>query len=103
LEDTINLVTDAQLHRTNMATLELLHNSVNRWSAELATPEKPVEPYFVEIDFNRIPQPERRQRINQIPTSYSLNKEQVDELIAVGRELLFSNNEFQRFIRDLGK
>jgi NTE family protein len=103
VENTINLVTDVQLHRTNVATMELLHNSIKRWSAELATPEKPVEPYFVEIDFNRIPQSERRLYFNQIPTSFSLSEEQVDDLIGVGRELLLSNTEFQRFIKDLGK
>ncbi|MGB5261622.1 MAG: patatin-like phospholipase family protein [Gammaproteobacteria bacterium] len=102
VEDTINLVTDVQIHRSNVATLELLHNSVKRWSAELATPEKPVESYFVEIDFNRIPQSGQRQYFNQIPTSLSLSQEQVDDLIAVGRELLLSNNEFQRFVRDMG-
>ena len=103
VEDTINLVTDVQIHRSNVATLELLQESVKRWSAELATPEKPVESYFVEIDFNRIPQSERRQYFNQIPTSLSLTQQQVADLIAVGRELLLSNSEFQRFIRDMEK
>jgi NTE family protein len=102
LENTINLVTDVQVHRSNAATLELMHNSIRRWSAELATPEKPVVPYFVEIDFNSIAQPERRQYFNQIPTSFTLNDEQVDNLMAVGRELLLNNAEFQRFIQDLG-
>lgn len=101
VEDTINLVTDVQLHRTNAATLELLHNSLQRWSAELATPDKPVEPYFVELDFNRIPDAERRQYFNQIPTSFSLTGEQVDDLIAAGRELLLGSPEFQRFLGDL--
>ena len=101
VEDTINLVTDVQIHRSNVATLELMHNSVKRWSAELATPEKPVESYFVEIDFNGIPQSEQRQYFNQIPTSLSLTQQQVDDLVAVGHELLSSNNEFQRFIKDM--
>ena len=102
VEDTINLVTDVQIHRTNAATMELLHNSIRRWSTELATPEKPVESYFVEIDFNSIPDTARRQYFNQIPTSYSLSEEQVSDLIAVGRELLVNNTEFQRFVSDLG-
>ena len=103
IEDTINLVTDVQLHRTNAATMELLHNSLKRWSSELSTPEKPVESYFVEIDFSSIPEAERRQYFNQIPTNYSLTGAQVDDLIAVSRELLVGNTEFQRFIRDLGE
>ena len=103
VEDTINLVTDAQIHRTNVATIELMHNSIRRWSSELATAEKPVDSYFVEIDFNSIPAAERRLYFNQIPTNYSLTDEQVDDLIAAGRELLVNNTEFQRFIKALGK
>jgi len=103
VEDTINLVTDAQLHRTNVATIELMHNSIRRWSSELSTPEQVVDSYFVKIDFNRLPQAERRLYFNQIPTNYSLTEEQVDDLIAAGRELLVNNTEFQRFIKDLGK
>ena len=72
VEDTINLVTDAQIHRTNMATMELLHDSIRRWSSELSTPEQVVDSYFVEIDFNGFPQAERRLYFNQIPTNFSL-------------------------------
>jgi len=103
VEDTINLVTDAQIHRTNVATMELMHNSIRRWSNELATPQNPVDSYFVDIDFNSIPEAERRLYFNQIPTNFSLTEAQVDDLIAAGRELLVSNTEFQRFIKDLGK
>ena len=103
VEDTINLVTDAQIHRTNVATMELMHNSIRRWSSELSTPEQSVDSYFVEIDFSGLLEVERRLYFNQIPTNYSLTEEQVDDLIAAGRELLVSNTEFQRFIKDLGK
>lgn len=103
VEDTINLVTDVQIHRSNAATMELMQNSIKRWSSELATPEKPVEPYFVKIDFNSIPEADKRLYFNQIPTNYSLTDEQVDDLIAAGRDLLLGNAEFQRFIKDLGK
>lgn len=101
VEDTINLVTDAQLHRTNTATVELMDNSIRRWAAELSTPGKAVESYFVEINFDSIPQPGRRHYFNQIPTSYTLSGGQVNDLIAIGRELLLNDSEFQRFIRDL--
>ncbi len=100
IEETIDAVTDIQLHRANAATLELLHNSVERWSAELSTPDAPVEPYFVEIDFKRLGDPQREAFFNQIPTRLSLQPSQIDSLIEVGRELLQNNGEFQRFIAD---
>ncbi|WP_291989194.1 patatin-like phospholipase family protein [Candidatus Accumulibacter sp. ACC007] len=101
MADTVNLVTDIQLHRTNAATMTLLRSSIERWAADLSTPEQAVESYFVEIDFKSIRQAERRRFLNQIPTSFALKKEQVDGLIAAGRELLLSNAEFQRLISDL--
>jgi len=101
LENTINAITDTQLHRTNATTLGLFKNSVKKWSEELSTPDKPVEPYFIEIDFKRITQARRRLLFNQIPVSFSLQKEQVDDLIKVGRELLLNNAEFKRFIENM--
>ena len=102
MADTVNLVADVQLHRTNAATMALMQSSIKRWAAELSRPGQAVESYFVDIDFKNVQQAERKRFLNQIPTSFSLQEEQVDELIAVGRELLLSNQEFQRFIRDLG-
>lgn len=101
VEDVIDAVTDVQIHRTNAATLELLRNSIRRWSSELARPGFTVQPYFVELDFDAIAQPERRRYFNQIPTSFDLTKTQADDLIAAGRELLLGNPEFRRFLGDL--
>lgn len=97
IENIINSVSDVQLHRDNTATLELLKDSVKRWSAELSTTKKPVTSYFVEVDFNSIAQTDRRLFFNQIPSSFSLTADQVDDLITTGRELLRNNREFQRF------
>ncbi len=101
LEDTINAVSDIQLHNANAATLQTLKTSVKRWSADLSTAQQQVEPYFIEIDFDSIQQPSRRLFYNQIPVSLSLKKNQIDKLIQAGRELVLSNTEFQRLMRDL--
>lgn len=102
LEETINAVTDVQLHRYNAATLELMKHSVSRWADELSTDEKTVAPYFIQVGFRDVAQPERRRFFNRIPTSFSLTDEQVDELIITGRQLLRSNADFQRFLSNLG-
>ena len=99
----INAMTDIQLHRNNAATLELLQQSIKRWAGEVSAPGRRVEPYFIEVDFKKVSKPEKRRFFNQIPTSLPLGKEQVDDLIAVGRELLLGSDEFRRFINDLGR
>ena len=101
MEDTINSVTDIPIHRTNAATLELMQNSIRRWSSELETVETPIETYFVKIDFSSLADPGDKLFFNQIPTSYSLREDQVDRLLVAGRKLLQGNSDFQRLIQDL--
>ncbi len=102
LDETIAAVTDVQLHRYNAATLELMQQSVKRWAREMSIPGRPVTPYFIQIGFRGISQPERRQFFNRIPTSFSLSDEQVDKLIAAGHELLRANPDYQRLLAGLG-
>jgi len=103
MEDIVNAVTDIPLHRTNAATLELLQNSIARWSSELASEDAPITPYFVTVDFNQIADPEQRHFFNQIPTNFKLSADQVDQLLMAGRELLKANPEFQKLLETLMK
>ena len=47
--ETISAMRDVQLHRYNSATLDLMKRSVVRWSKELSTPERQIQPYFINI------------------------------------------------------
>src|SRR5690554_4383596 len=101
IEPTISAVTDTQLHRYNAATISLIRRSMARWSDELSTFWAPIDPYFIEINFDGIQQEQRRSFFNQIPTSLSLNKEQADALIQAGVELLNENTEFQQLLESI--
>ena len=101
LEETINAVSDVQLHRYNAATLELIEQSMMRWSRELSTPERPITPYFIQVSFRDIKKPAMARFFNRIPTSFSLSEEQVNELTAAGRDLLRNNPDYRRFVADL--
>lgn len=94
-------MSDVQLHRYNTATIALMEKSMKRWAEEISTPDQPVEPYFILLDFQGIQELERRQFINQIPTSFALTDEQVDVLIDTGGYLLRSHPEFLRLQADL--
>ena len=102
LKETIGAMSDVQLHRYNVATLELMDKSVKRWARELSTSGRSVTPYFIQVGFRDIRQPEQLQFFNRVPTSFALSDEQVDKLIAAGRELLRNNPDFQRFLAGLG-
>jgi NTE family protein len=101
IETTIDAVTNIQLHRYNVATLQLMQNSLRRWSRELSTPQQPVSGYFISLSFEDVPDEPLRRFLNEIPTSLALGEEQVDRLIDVGRQLLRNNAEYRRLVRDL--
>lgn len=98
LSETIGAVSSIQLHRYNAATLELMHETLPRWAEELSTPGRKVQSHFIQMGFNDIDKPDLLQYFNLVPTSFDLTDEQVDKLIAAGRQLIRSNPEFQRLL-----
>ncbi|MCV6609335.1 MAG: hypothetical protein OIF55_01060 [Amphritea sp.] len=102
IEETVNGITDAQLHRYNAATLTLFEQEVNRWADELSEVNgHPVNAYFINLSLQQASTKELKRYYNSIPTSLSLTPEQLDSMITAGRSLLFNHPEFKRFQRDL--
>lgn len=100
-EQTMNAVTNVQLHRYNVATLEQTRQSLIEWTRDLSTPQRPVSSYFIPLSFEDVPNVQLRRFLNEIPTSFVLDKEQVARLIQTGRELLRSNADYQRLLAGL--
>jgi NTE family protein len=59
--------------------------------------------YYIEVGLENHPDGKIRDQLRSIPTSYSLGRKQVEELIDAGREILDSNTEFKRLISDLDR
>lgn len=102
IEDTVNTMTDIQLHRYNAATQDLMNTTLQRWANELSTPETKVVPYFVRLGFEDLKKSSQNY-VNAIPTSFSISDDQVDHLVDLGGKLLNNNPEFIRFLQDVGK
>ena len=51
LKETIGAMSDVQLHRYNVATLDLMKTSTKRWARDLSTPGRTVAPYFIQVGF----------------------------------------------------
>jgi len=102
LDETIEAVTDVQLHRYNAATLELMNLSVTRWARELSLPGREVSPHFFQVGFRDIQEPEMLRFFNRIPTSFSLSDEQVDKTIEAGHMLLRENPNYRRLLAEIG-
>ena len=76
----------------------LLEESLDRWAAELTTPDHKVTPYFIKLDFESIADEKVRLVFNNMATSFSLPKEEVDDLIEAGHQLLRQSPDYQRLI-----
>ena len=99
IEETIEAVSAAQLHRYNAATLELMQNTLPRWAKAISTPQQTVQSsHFIQLSFNDIDKPDLLHYFNLVPTSFDLSDEQVDKLIEAGRQLIRSNPDFQKFL-----
>ena len=90
-----------QIRRFNFETLELVRTSFERWADQLSTPEKPFSFHMVEVGFAQVRDPERRRRLNNLPTSFVLDDEAVDQLRAAAGEVLRSSEDFKGFLDHL--
>ncbi len=94
----MNAMTDVQLHRYNAATIDMVQQKLRTWAEKTSTPDNQITPYFINIGFEEVPQPQLKYFLNKIPTSFSLSSEQVDTLIATARELLRNDPTFKEFL-----
>lgn len=100
--DTLSAVTDIQLHLYNTETNSLLKEELLRWVHTVSTDDNPITPYFIELDVSAIKDHEEQVYFNKIPTSFSLEKEQVDTLINTAKRLLRWNPDYQKLLEELG-
>ena len=92
--ETVNAMTDIQLHRYNTATLSGIQSATKGWAEELSDESQKVEAQFIRLSFDDVDDSDLKKHLNRIPTSLSLESNQVDLLIDTGRKLLRNNPSF---------
>ncbi|MEA2115657.1 MAG: hypothetical protein U9P36_09770 [Thermodesulfobacteriota bacterium] len=102
ITDVLNTVTDIQLHRYNLETNSLLKKELKEWTRSVSGPDGAITPYFIELSVEDVKNPEVLHFFNKIPTSFSLEKEQVDRIIDTSRRLLRNDPEYQKLLQNLG-
>jgi NTE family protein len=95
LAETINFMTDVQVHRLNEVAKTLFRYDMHNLeeTGEVAT-------YFIDINLSNIDDPERKRYLNNIPTDLELEPEQVNALIEEGVRQVRENPELARFLRN---
>jgi NTE family protein len=102
------------IERYNEATIALLKESLKSWTDDIrdqrceggAISTEPgscgdIQFYIVEVKFNALKDETERMYFKRLPTSFSLESEQVDQLREVAHRILVQSEEFQRFLGDL--
>ena len=91
------------INKYNFETIELLHHVAREWAYDdRMHGEKPIDYYIVHVAFDALPDAKERDYFNSVPTSFSLEEEQVDRLREVAAKLLYTDKDFRRFVKDLG-
>jgi NTE family protein len=100
--DMLSAVTDAQMLRYTLETQMLIQELVDRASKQFQDDEVPVNIHVILLSFKDVENQAQFLRLNAIQTTFELPDEQVDELIATGRELLRNNENYRGFLEAIG-
>ncbi len=95
----MSAVSRTQIGDYTLESLSLLEESFYEWAAELSTPEHPVMPFFIKLDFEGVADMRQRKFLNNMATSFSLPNDEVDTLIEAGRTLLRESPDYQKLVR----
>jgi len=98
--DVITAVTDIQLHLYNTESNSLLKAELMELVKAIS--DSQVQPYFIDLNVDDVKDPQEKLYLNQIPTSFHLEKEQTDKLIETAKNLLRQNEDYQRLLTNLG-
>jgi len=100
--DILTAVTDIQLHRYNLESSSLVKNGLQEWTRRVSGQDGMIQPYFIELSVDDVKNSKRQLFFNEIPTSFALEKEQVNIIIDTAKELLRQNPEYQKLLQNLG-
>ena len=101
LGELIGSISATQITRYSADTIALVRSSYDKWAKLISTPEQPVSVDFVEVNFNMVKDENERKYLNNIGTSFELDDEHVDRLIAAGRKVLRESPEVKTFLKNI--
>jgi NTE family protein len=113
LGDAISASSSIPLNEYSFDTLTLLRLALKEvasqmikgrcaeWAASRASTQgcDDFKIYLVEVDFDELPDKKRREEMKQLPTSFSLPVDVVDDLRAAAREIMSRSTDLEAFMR----
>lgn len=103
ISQTINAVSDVQMHLYNSETIDHTRALVKQWVREASTDGQQTQGYFILVDLQNIENENDKLLVNKIPTALGLPEKDVNLMIRVGRSLLRNNSEFKGLMKSLSQ
>jgi NTE family protein len=119
--DILRVAQSVLRERYSFETMETLRDHMSRWREAITTgrgqdvsdssveaDKKPFsvltpQSYLVEVSFEIMKDESERRHLEDLPTTFHLDPNDVDRLRAAARKILKNSNSFQTLIADLGK
>lgn len=104
--DNVTASFEAAIGIMNNETVGLAKRGFEQWVSHVSKRasrrgKPPIDLQFAVLTYDKIRDPVERRAFNEIPTTLSLEPEQVDRARELGRKLLREQPEFQRFVASL--
>lgn len=103
ISQTINAVSDAQIHLYNSESIDHARLLVKQWARELSTGAQEVRGYFIVVDLQNLEDKNDKILVNKVPTTLGLAERDINMMIRVGRRLLRNSPEFKELLKSLSQ
>lgn len=104
--ETVKMATDLLgISHEHTQTIEKYNNLLDKCGRgdEMSPPgHRFKNVYVIEINFLDVKDKARREHLLSMPTNFSLGRDDVEELIKVGGDLLSQSDKFQELLKDIG-
>ena len=96
----INATIDVPIARASQESLRQFRAMVDAWNAAQKDAEKPIRMHFVSLSLHDLPQSKLRVRALNIPTTYYLPRESINDLKEAAAILVKQSPEFQQLLQE---
>ena len=95
----MNAVTSIQIQRYNAESITLIDQSLKQWADDLSDGDYNPRTYLIQLDYKHVVDEKKRKIFQNAPTSFTLEKDEVDNFINVGQTLLKNSPEYQNMVK----
>lgn len=101
--DMINATIDVPIARASQESLRQFRAMVDAWNASQKDADKPIRMHFVSLSLHDLPPSSLRTRALNIPTTYYLPRESINDLKEAAKILVKQSPEFQQLRQEAGQ